>query len=326
MSPPAENLPLLSVAPMMDVTDRHCRYFLRQIAPGLQLYTEMVSAAAVLHGDRQHLLGFDPAEHPVAVQLAGNDPAALAEASRIAAGFGYDEINLNIGCPSARVSSGRLGACLMAEPDLVARCVAAMRAAVTVPVTVKTRIGIDDHDDFAFLAGFVTRVAAAGCETFIVHARKALLQGLSPRANRSVPPLRHEVVYRLKQEFPQLRIVVNGGFDSLDGIAAALERVDGVMLGRKAADDPWFLAGVQARFHGSGSLPDRSAVVRAMHAYLGREQARGVRPHHVTRHMLGLYRGVPGARGWRRFLAERAGGDDATADVLLHSLAAVAAA
>lgn len=314
---------------MLDVTDRHCRYFLRQIAPGLHLYTEMISAAAVVHGDRSRLLAFDPAEHPVAVQLAGNEPAQLAAASRIAADFGYDEINLNVGCPSDRVQDGRLGACLMAEPERVADCVAAMQAAVAVPVTVKTRIGIDDRDDFDFLAGFVAPVAQAGCGTFIVHARKAILQGLSPHQNRTVPPLRHDRVHRLKREFPQLRIVVNGGIASLDEIEAQLEAVDGVMLGRKAAEDPWFLASVQARFLDASPGPaatDRAAVVRAMHAYLQREQGRGVRPHQVTRHMLGLYRGLPGARGWRRFLAEQACRDGASPELLLWSLAQVTGA
>lgn len=317
------NMPLLSVAPMMDVTDRHCRYFLRLLAPGIRLYTEMVTAAAVIHGDRPRLLAFSAEEHPVAVQLGGHDPAELAEAARVAAGFGYDEINLNVGCPSDRVQSGRFGACLMTDAGLVARCVAAMRAAVDVPVTVKTRIGVDDHDSYEFLAAFVATVAAAGCDTFIVHARKAILQGLSPRENRTVPPLRYEVVHRLKRDFPGLAIVINGGIGTLEDIDAQLRLVDGVMLGRKAADDPFFLAEVQARFLGGPCAPERAAVVRRMYEYARREAGAGVRLHHVTRPMLGLYHGLPGARAWRRFLSERACRGDATPELLLQSMAAL---
>ena len=273
-------VPLISVAPMMDVTDRHCRYFLRLLAPQLRLYSEMVTARAVLHGDRAHLLGFDAAEHPIAVQLAGHQPAELAEAAKIAVEFGYDEVNLNVGCPSDRVQTGRFGACLMVDPDLVAQCVAAMQAAVEVPVTVKTRIGVDDHDSYEFLADFVATVAAAGCGTFIVHARKAILQGLSPRQNRTIPPLRYDVVHRLKADFPRLRLVINGGLTTLDDIAEQLGRVDGVMLGRKAAEDPYFLAQVQARFFGTAAAdpgPRRAAVVRSMYEYARREAGAGVK-------------------------------------------------
>jgi tRNA-dihydrouridine synthase A len=310
----------VSVAPMMQVTDRHCRYFLRQLAPDVRLYTEMITAQAVLRGDREQLLGFDPAEHPVAVQLGGNDPALLAAAARIAADYGYDEINLNVGCPSDRVRDGRFGACLMYEPDLVAACVAAMRDAAGVPVTVKTRLGVDDHDGYEFLAAFVRRVAAAGCRTFVVHARKAILAGLSPRENREVPPLRYEVVYRLKRDFPELEVIVNGGIGTLEAIADHLRAVDGVMLGRKVADDPYFLAAVQVAFLGGTPTPTREVVVRCMYDYARRA---GVRVHHVTRHMLGLYRGMPGARGWRRFLAERACRHDAAPELLVESLAAL---
>lgn len=309
----------ISVAPMMDVTDRHCRFFLRQLAPGVRLYTEMITAQAVLQGDRRHLLRFDPAEHPVALQLAGHDPEALAQAARIAQAFGYDEVNLNIGCPSGRVQEGRFGACLMNDAGLVARCIAAMSAAVTLPVTVKTRIGVDDNDSYGFLADFVGRVAEAGCRTFIVHARKALLQGLSPRDNRLVPPLRHERVHRLKADFPGLTIVVNGGIATLADIEAQLAHVDGVMLGRKVADDPYFLASVQARYFGS-PLPAREAVVRRMYEYARRESGEGVRVQHVARRMLNLYRGLPGARAWRRFLSERACRGDAGSELLLESL------
>jgi tRNA-dihydrouridine synthase A len=307
---------------MMDVTDRHCRYFLRLLAPSVRLYTEMITAQAILRGDRARLLAFDPAEHPVALQLGGSDPQDLAAAARAGADAGYDEVNLNVGCPSDRVRDGRFGACLMAEPGLVADCVAAMAAAVRVPVTVKTRIGIDDRDDYAFLAAFVARVAAAGCRTFVVHARKAVLAGLSPHENRTVPPLRHDVVHRLKAEFPELCVVVNGGITTLDGIAAQLARVDGVMLGRKVAEDPYFLTAVQERFLGApaGGAPDRESVVRRMQDYAEREGLRGVRLHHITRHMLGLYHGRPGARRWRRFMSERAGQPDATPALLTGSL------
>jgi tRNA-dihydrouridine synthase A len=308
---------------MMDVTDRHCRYFLRQIAPDVRLYTEMITAEAVLHGDRDALLGFDPAEHPVAVQLAGHKPVRLAKAARIAAGFGYDEINLNVGCPSSRVQDGRFGACLMKDAALVARCVAAMKAATSVPVTVKTRIGVDEQASYEFFAAFIREVAAAGCRTFIVHARKALLQGLSPEENRRIPPLRYDLVYRLKAEFPGLAVVINGGVGTVAEIERHLEHgVDGVMLGRKTSDDPYFLAAVQQRFFGTGATkaPDREAVVRRMYDYACRELETGTRLHHITRHMLGLYRGRPGGRGWRRFLSERAVRPGAPPGLLLESI------
>jgi tRNA-dihydrouridine synthase A len=312
---------------MMEVTDRHCRYFLRQLAPDLRLYTEMMTADAVLHGDRAALLAFDPVEHPVAVQLAGHEPARLAAAARIAADFGYDEINLNVGCPSSRVQTGRFGACLMTDPGLVARCVEAMIVATTVPVTVKTRIGVDAHDSYGFLAGFVREVAGGGCRGFIVHARKAILQGLSPKENRSVPPLRHDLVYRLKEDFPDLDVIINGGIGTIEEIGQHLEKTDGVMLGRKAADDPYFLAQVQARFFGSGDAasPDRAAIVRTMYEYARDEVGRGARLHHITRHMLGLYRGWPGGRGWRRFLSENAARPGAPPELLIESLGRIGA-
>lgn len=317
-------MPAITVAPMLDVTDRHCRYFLRQLAPRVGLYTEMVTARAVLHGDRRRLLSFNNRERPLALQLAGHEPLELAEAARIAAGCGYDEINLNVGCPSARVHAGRFGACLMTDPDLVARGVAAMRAAVTLPVTVKTRIGVDEHDGYDFLAAFVARVASAGCSRFIVHARKAYLQGLSPAENRSIPPLRYDVVYRLKQDRPDLHVTINGGISCLEDIAGHLARVDGVMLGRKAIEDPCFLARVEQVFlraqPGAGE-PDRAAVVRAMYEYARVVLPTGVRLSQVTRPMLGLYHGMPGARSWRRFLAERACRGDARPRLLLESLA-----
>ena len=318
--------PLISVAPMMDVTDRHCRFFLRQLSPSALLYTEMVTAQAILRGDRERLLAFDPAEHPVALQLGGHDPGELAAAARIGANFGYDEINLNVGCPSDRVQSGRFGACLMLEPQVVADAVAAMRAAVNVPVTVKSRIGVDDQEGFDFLMGFVEPVAAAGCSTFVVHARKAILSGLSPRENRMIPPLRYEVVHALKRARPDLTIVTNGGITTMEAVVAEMAEVDGVMLGRKIVDDPFFLAGLHARFvDPAWQAPERAAVVTRMHDYAADVVAAGGRVHHVTRAMLGLYRGERAARSWRRFLSERVCRPDATPALLLDSLRAVAA-
>jgi len=315
----------VSIAPMMDWTDRHCRYFFRLLTPAAKLYTEMVTAQAVLHGDHDRLLAFDPAEHPVALQLGGSEPVALAAATRIANDYGYDEINLNVGCPSDRVQSGSFGACLMADPERVADCVAAMRENAVVPVTVKTRIGIDDRDDYEFLERFVQTVSGAGCHDFIVHARKAILAGLSPKQNRSIPPLRYDVVYRLRQEFPALTVVLNGGIETLGAVRAHLQHVDGVMIGRKAYSDPWFLVELQSALAATPGVAavvagNREDVVREMAAYAGRQLAAGVRLHHVTRHMLGLFTGQPGARRWRRFLSEQAARPDADERVLIDSL------
>ena len=310
---------------MMEWTDRHCRYFLRLISPHARLYTEMVTAQAVLHGDRERLLGFDAAEHPVALQLGGSDPDALARAATIGAGFGYDEINLNIGCPSDRVQSGRFGACLMEEPPLVRDCVAAMRAAVTIPVTVKSRIGIDAHDDYGFLRDFVATVAESGCSVFVVHARKALLAGLSPRENREVPPLRYGYVYRLKEEFPQLAVVVNGGVRRLRGVHEHLARVDGVMIGREAYHNPYFLAEVEAALYGTRP-PRREDVIARFLPYVEARLAEGVRLPAITRHVLGLYTGQPGARRWRRRLSEEASRPGAGAELLRDSMTLVRAA
>lgn len=315
----------IAVAPMMDCTDRHCRYFLRLISPRVRLYTEMITAAAIIRGDAARWLRFDAAEHPVAVQLGGSDPALLAAAARRAAAEGYDEINLNAGCPSERVSEGSFGACLMYSPGLVADAVVAMRSVTDLPVTVKTRIGVDDRDDYGFLRDFVGTVAAAGCSTFIIHARKAFLSGLSPKENRTVPPLRYDVVYWLRRDFPDLGLVINGGIDGEQGIrdhfAAGL---DGVMIGRKAYADPWWLAELDRQFLGTGTPPSvpaaRAEVVEAMAAYAGRESAAGVRLHHVSRHMLGLYHGQPGARAWRRALTLGAARADAGPAVLLDAL------
>lgn len=313
----------ICVAPMMDVTDRHCRYFLRQLAPRVRLYSEMITAEAIIHGDRNRLLDFDAAEHPLAIQLGGHDPGSLARAARVAAAWGYDEVNLNVGCPSDRVREGRFGACLMLDAGRVARCVEAMAEAVPVPVSVKTRIGVDDHDSYEFLAGFVERVSAAGCSTFIMHARKAILGGLSARENREIPPLRPERVHRLKQDFPQLTLVTNGGIRELATIRDELAAVDGVMIGRKAAEDPCFLARVEAEFlpgPGTGGIVERERVVERMADYAARQARLGVPLHRVTRHMLGLYHGQRGARAWRRFLAEGARAADASPRLLVSSL------
>lgn len=298
---------------MMDWTDRHERYFLRQISRHARLYTEMLTTGAILHGDRDRLLKFDPAEHPVALQLGGSEPDALAECARVGADLGYDEINLNVGCPSDRVQSGRFGACLMGEPDLVARCVAAMRAAVDVPVTVKHRIAIDEMPEWETLIGFVDTVAAAGCGHFIVHARKAWLDGLSPRENREVPPLHYDLVYRLKAERSDLQVTINGGIETLEDAASHLDHVDGVMLGRAAYHNPYVLAGVDRQFHDDGaSVPTRHEIVAAFLPYIEREIAAGTHLIGITRHILSLFSGLPGARAWRRYLSENAPGFDGT--------------
>jgi len=292
---------------MMDWTDRHDRFFLRLISKSSWLYTEMITSAAVRRGDWRKLLAYDQAEHPVAAQLGGSDPAELAMAAVRVEELGYDEVNLNVGCPSDRVQSGRFGACLMAEPQLVADCVAAMSAAVRIPVTVKSRIGIDDLDSYAHLHRFVELVAQAGCRTFIVHARKAWLQGLSPKQNREIPPLRYEVVYQVKRDFPGLEIILNGGVTTLDQVATHLVHVDGVMVGRAAYHDPMILADVDRRFYDS-TVPamGRDAVIEQLLPYIERELAAGCQLKHIARHILGLYQGVPGARAWRRLLSENA--------------------
>lgn len=296
-----------SVAPMMDWTTRHCRRFHRCLTRRALLYTEMVTSAAILHGDRDRLIGFDAAEHPVALQLGGSDPAEMARAAEIGADYGYDEININVGCPSDRVRQGRFGACLMVEPNTVAACFSAMQSAVNIPVTVKTRIGVDDRDSYGDLKTFVDTVAAAGCRSFIVHARKAWLSGLSPKENREIPPLDHDRVYRLKRDYPELTIVLNGGLTSMGEITEALSRVDGVMVGRAAYQSPFLLADVDGSVFGeSGTAPTRLAVVETMADYCRDRMAEGVPLHAVTRHMLGLFQGLPGARHWRRVLSEEA--------------------
>jgi tRNA-dihydrouridine synthase A len=312
----------LCVAPMMDWTDRHCRYFLRLISKHAYLYTEMITTGAILHGDAERALRFHPQERPLALQLGGSDPGDLAACARIAAQYGYDEINLNVGCPSDRVQTGRFGACLMAEPELVAECVTAMREVTALPVTVKTRIGIDDHDSYEFLCAFVTKVAAAGCVTFIVHARKAWLHGLSPKENREVPPLHYEVVYRLKQDFPRLEIILNGGITDLAQAQAQLHKVDGVMLGRAAYHHPYILAEMDRRFYASSGTPaNRQAITTQLLPYIAAELNQGTRLHHITRHILGLFHGTRGARAWRRYLSEHSHHDHAGIEVVQQALA-----
>ncbi len=309
--------PLICVAPMMAWTDRHERFFLRLLSRHVRLYTEMVTAAAVIHGDRERLLGFHAAEHPVALQLGGADAAELAAAARIGEAFGYDEINLNVGCPSDRVWSGRFGACLMAEPDVVAACVGAMKQATNLPVTVKCRIGIDDQDPEQTLFPFIDRVAAAGCETFVIHARKAWLKGLSPKENRDVPPLDYNLVYRLKRARPDLTVLINGGIKSLEACADHLRYVDGVMLGRAVYQNPYLLADVDRRFFGDSlSPPTRHEVLERYLPYVEAKCRAGVPLYAMARHILGLFQGQPGARAWRRHISEHAHRAGAGVEVL----------
>jgi tRNA-dihydrouridine synthase A len=290
---------------MMDWTDRHCRFFLRLVSPRAFLYTEMVTTGALQFGNVPHHLDFDPAEHPVALQLGGSDPHALAHCARLGEAWGYDEINLNVGCPSERVQTGSFGACLMADPSLVADCVKAMRDAVAIPVTVKHRTGIDDIDEYAFVRDFVGTVAAAGATAFIVHARNAVLKGLSPKENREIPPLKYSFVHQLKRDFPALTIVINGGIATHDAIARELAEVDGVMLGRVAYHDPYLLAEADAHCFGPGA-PQRSRaeIVEALLPYAEAQLAHGVGLRAIARHVLGLYHGAPGARAWRRVLSD----------------------
>jgi tRNA-dihydrouridine synthase A len=293
----------LCTAPMMDWSDRHCRYFFRQLAPHAVVYTEMVTTGALTHGNVERHLAFDAAEHPVALQLGGSERSDLAHCARLAEQYGFDEINLNCGCPSERVQRGAFGACLMAEPELVADCVKAMRDATSLPVTVKHRLGIDAIEHYDFVRRFVETVATAGCKIFIVHARNAVLKGLSPKDNRQVPALKYPYVYRLKTEFPQLEFVINGGLVDVYGCLAQLAHVDGVMLGRAAYHDPCILSEVEERVHG-GRIPARREIAQAMYVYAGYEVARGTALRAITRHMLGLYHGRPGARIWRRMLSD----------------------
>lgn len=314
---------LISVAPMMDCTDRHDRYFLRLLAPNILLYSEMITASALHHGDANYLLQFNREEHPIALQLGGSDTALLTQAARLGEEAGYDEINLNVGCPSARVKSGQFGACLMMQPDLVARCVQAMRKAVSLPVTVKCRIGVDDHDSYEALTQFIRLVSNAGCDTFIIHARKAWLSGLSPKENRHIPPLQYEVVYQLKRDFPHLTIIINGGIKSVDEIKAHLVHVDGVMIGREAYANPYFLTELQQTFYPATSVISRHESVQKMIPYIHEQLKHGVRLSAISRHMLGLYQGLPGARQWRRYLSQHAHLPGADAAVVEEAAKAV---
>jgi tRNA-dihydrouridine synthase A len=309
---------------MMDWTDRHCRFFLRLITRRAWLYTEMVTTGALLHGDVPRHLDFDPAEHPVALQLGGSDPAALAQCATLGERWGYDEINLNVGCPSERVQTGSFGACLMAEPELVAACVRAMRDAVAIPVTVKHRLGLDRNEDYGFVRDFVGTVADAGCELFIVHARNAVLKGLSPKENREVPPLRYDVVHRLKREFPALQIITNGGLARWDAIERELACVDGVMLGRAAYHDPWQLAQADWRAYGD-EAPGRSRadVLRALMPYAQAQLQRGVALRAIACHVLGLYHGQSGGRRYRQILSDSSKLKDAGPELFLEALEAV---
>jgi len=311
-----------SVAPMMDWTDRHCRYFHRLISHHALLYTEMVTTGALVHGDHQRFLQFNPEEHPLSFQLGGSNPRELALCTKMIEDFGYDEVNLNVGCPSDRVQNGRFGACLMLEPDLVADCVAAMRAAVAIPVTVKSRIGVDERDSYEELTLFIEKVANAGCKTFIVHARKALLKGLSPKQNREVPPLKYDMVYQLKTDFPQLEIIINGGITNLKQSQSLLQHLDGVMVGREAYQNPYLLAEVDKRlFNATTPIKSRHEIMELLLPYIEQQLCNGIRLISVTRHILGLFHGEPGARAWRRHLSENATATDAGIHVVRDAMA-----
>lgn len=292
---------------MLDWTDRHCRYFHRLLSQEAVLYTEMVTTGAILHGDRERQLRFNHEEHPVALQLGGSDPHELAECARIAQDYGYDEINLNVGCPSERVQKGAFGACLMAEPALIAECVAAMQTVVSLPVTVKNRIGIDDQEEYPSLKRFIHTVSQAGCQTFIIHARKAWLKGLSPKENREIPPLRYELVYQIKREFPSLEILINGGITTLEQCQQHLQHIDGVMVGREAYHNPWLLAQVDPLLYNHPArFSNRKAVLEALFPYIQQQLENGTPLGHISRHVLGLFQGMPGARAFRRMVSENA--------------------
>ncbi len=317
---------ILSVAPMMDWTDRHDRYFLRLFNPHVRLYTEMVTTGALIHGNAPRHLKFDALEHPLALQLGGSNAADLAQCTKMAEDWGYDEVNLNVGCPSDRVQQNKIGACLMAEPELVAECIAAMQSAVKIPVTVKHRIGIDNLDDYEHLEKFVRTVAATGCQTFIVHARIAILAGLSPKENREIPPLRYEDVYRLKREFPWLEIHINGGIKTVAEIAEHWQHTDGVMVGREAYHNPWLLAQALPLFDEQAAIPTRESILEQYMDFMAREMADGVPLTQMTRHILGLYQGQAGARRWRQHISDHAHRKGATLEVVRQAAEFVKAA
>ena len=308
---------------MMDWTDRHCRFFHRLIAPSVTLYTEMVTTGALIFGDSDRFLRFEKQEHPIVLQLGGSDPKDLATSAKMAEEYGYDEINLNCGCPSERVQSGAFGACLMKEPDLVADCIKSMQDAVSIPVTVKCRIGIDDSEDYTFLKKFVEIVSTkGGCKTFVIHARKAWLKGLSPKENRDIPPLQYDIVHRLKAEFPNLDIQINGGIKTIEQMKEQLEHpLNGVMIGREAYQNPWFLRQIEEEFYGTTDLLSAEDIVFAMIPYIKSQQERYETPvRSVTRHMTGLFQGKPGARAWRQYLSTEVHKDGVTAEILEHAL------
>ena len=309
---------------MLDWTDRHCRFFHRLLTKEAILYTEMVTTGAILYGDPARQLRFNSQEHPVALQLGGSEPQELAQCARIAQDYGYDEINLNVGCPSERVQKGAFGACLMAEPQLIAECVSAMQAAVAIPITVKNRIGIDDQEDYADLHHFIDTVSQAGCQTFIIHARKAWLKGLSPKENREIPPLRYDLVYQIKQAFPTLEIIINGGITTLEQCQQHLQHVDGVMVGREAYHNPWLLAQVDPLLYGTPApLESRQAALLAILPYVQAQLDAGVPLGHISRHLLGLFQGMPGARAFRRLISENAHKPDAGVKLLRDALAKI---
>lgn len=313
-----------TAAPMMDWSDSHCRSFWRLLTKEAVLYSEMITTGAIIHGDRKRFLDFNACEHPLALQLGGSDPKALAECARIAEDWGYDEINLNCGCPSDRVQNGMIGACLMAEPTLVAKCISAMQRAVKIPVTIKHRIGIDDMEDYAGMLDFVRTVADTGCKTFIVHARKAWLKGLSPKENREVPPLQYDKVVQLKKDHPELEIIINGGITTLEQSLNLLNDVDGVMLGREIYSNPYLLAEVDQIIYGSDKpVVSREEVMEGFIAYAEEQLHKGVRLSYMTRHILGLYQGMPGARKFRRVISEEAHKPNAGIDVLKRALEAL---
>jgi len=308
---------IISIAPMMGWTDRHARYFLRLLSKHVLLYTEMVTTGALLQGDRDYHLRYHDSEHPLALQLGGSEPAALADSARLAEDYGYDEVNLNVGCPSDRVQSGRFGACLMLEPNLVAECVAAMNQAVSIPVTVKCRTGVDKQEDYDSLSQFIQTVSQTGCTSFIVHARNAWLKGLSPKQNRDIPPLRYDYVHQLKKDFPAFFIAINGGIKDLDVAAKHLQFIDSVMIGREAYHRPYLLADIDQKFYGVDEAPvTRKQVIEQMVEYIKEQQLQGQNLHSITRHMLGLFSGCPGAKSWRRVISENDHLDNADASLL----------
>lgn len=310
------------IAPMMDWSDRHCRYFWRLLTKKTRLYTEMVTTGALLHGDVERHLAFNHEEHPIAVQLGGSDPADLAKSAQLCEEFAYDEVNLNVGCPSERVQNGAFGACLMNEPNLVAECISAMREAVNIPVTIKCRIGVDDNDSYEALQNFIALNEQAGCDTFIIHARKAWLSGLSPKQNREIPPLNYPTVFQVKKDFEHLSIVLNGGLRDLQASKEALQTLDGVMIGREAYQNPYMLAMVDNEIFDGHNIPiaTRKAIAQQMSEYISEQMEKGVKLNHITRHMLGLFNGQPGARKWRRYLSENAYKANASIDTYQASL------